>query len=126
MARIARPPRSLRPSELTAYMARGRVSSALLLFGLVLLVAWLRAGRTFPDRQRVMGLLIGAFLVTLSANYAPEFVTMLMVALFVVIALDAQASIVDALRRLQAMLGVTGNGTPTTRTRTTVGGAQPI
>lgn len=112
--RVARPPRSLAPSELTAYMARGRVSSALLLFGLVVLVAWLRAGRTFPDRQRVAGLLIGAFIVTLSASYAPEFVTMLMVALFVVIALDAQESIVAALQRLQIMLGAPPSGAGST------------
>ncbi len=110
--RIARPPRSLRPSELTDYMARGRVSSALLLFGLVAVIAWLRNGQEWPSRQRVAGLLAGAFLVTLSASYAPEFVTMLMVALFVVIALDAQDSIVAALQRLQVALGAGGTGGP--------------
>lgn len=121
--RVARPPRSLAPSDLTAYMQRGRVSSALLLFGLVVVVAWLRSGRQLPDRQRTLGLLIGAFLVTLSASYAPEFVTMLMLALFVVIALDAQASIVDALRRLQAMIGA--NPAPATAPGS-AGGARPI
>ena len=103
--RVARPPRSLAPRELTDYMARGRVSSALLLFGLVVLVAWLRNGRQLPDRRRTLGLLIGAFIVTLSASYAPEFVTVLMAALFIVIALDAQDQIVEAIRRLQAMIG---------------------
>lgn len=124
MPAIARPPRSLRPSELTDYMARGRVSSALLLFGLVVAIAWLRNGQQLPDRRRVLGLLIGAFMVTLSASYAPEFVTMLMAALFVVIALDAQAEVVGFLRRLQAMLGASGTSSPTGRTQ--AGGVVPI
>lgn len=122
--RIARPPRSLRPSELTGYLGEARISGALLLFGLVVLIAWLRNGRQFPERQRVLGLLIGAFLVTLSASYAPEFVSTLMLALFVVIALDAQEHVVAALRRLQAMLGA--SGTSPTPAPGAIGGVRPI
>lgn len=103
--RVARPPASLRPSEWTDYMARGRVSSALLLFGLVVIVSWLKAGRQWPDRRRTAGILVSAFVVALTANVAPEFVTALMVATLVIVAIDAQDAIIDGLQRLQGLLG---------------------
>lgn len=95
------------------------VSTALLLFGLVLLVVWLRNGRQLPDRQRSLALLVGAAVVTASASVAPEFITALLLATLVVVAIDQQAVVVDAIRRVQAMLtGPTGaaSGGPVQRT----------
>jgi hypothetical protein len=121
MARVGVPPASLRPSDWTAYMAGARVSSALLLFGLLLLVQYLKRGQQLPDRRQTAGLLIGAGLVTLSASVAPDFVTMLLVALLVIAAIDASPAIIAALGRLQSAIGITAGGpTPTYR-----GGLQP-
>jgi hypothetical protein len=115
MARVSVgvPPASLRPSAWTDYAAGSPVSSALLLFGLVLVLQWLKNGRQLPDRRRVAGLLLGAGVVVLSARVAPDFVTMLLVALLVVGALDNADTIVAALRDLESrLLGPTGGSAP--------------
>lgn len=110
--RVATPPRSARPSEWTAYMAQGRVSSALLLFGVLLFIVWLKRGQVMPDRRTAAGLLVSAFIVAASASVAPDFVTMLMLATLVVVALDSQDVIINALQRLQSTLGAGPTGTP--------------
>lgn len=118
--RVGRPPASVRPSDWTAYMGRNTVSSALLLFGLVLFIQWLKRDRQLPDRRTTAGLLFGAFVVALSASVAPDFVTVLMAATLVVVALDSQEAIVTAIQRLQSMLGASPTG------RRAGGGAVPV
>jgi hypothetical protein len=108
--RIGTPPASLRPSAWTDYMAGAKVSSALLLFGLLLLIQWLKGGKQLPDRQRTLGLLLGAFVVVLSASVAPDFVTVLLVALLVVSALNNADAITAAMRRMQELMGVSPAG----------------
>ena len=97
-------------ANVTGRMVRHPVSSALLLFGLVLLVVWMRNNRQLPDRQRTLGILLGSFVVALSASVAPEFVTVLLMATLVVVSLDSQAAIVEAIRRIQ--LALTGRSGP--------------
>lgn len=108
-------------ANLTGRAQARPVSTALLLFGLVLLIVWLRNGRQLPDRQRTLALLVGAAVVTASASVAPEFVTALLLATLVVVAIDQQAVVVDAIRRVQAMLTGSGGSAATPAPGNTVG-----
>lgn len=112
MARISAPPASLHPRRQVAYARNNPVSASLVLGLIVVGIAVARGGGTQTvstwSAKQWGSLAIAAAVVAGSAAFAPDIVTMLLVALLVVTALNNDALILGLLDRFSGSFNFLG------------------
>lgn len=97
MVRTAVPPRTLSPRRQVAFARQHRTSSVLFLFGLLVAIDLLRRG--FPrtagaaDRYRILGYAGAALSFMILSSIAPEFATILLSGVLVIVAMRAAPDI---------------------------------